>query len=94
MATETGKSKETELELPVFYITRESQQNRVSTGRKHSYAGVRNLADLDKIVEEDIIGPKGTIRGMKNRVRAGIANFENTAALYKVERKRGRGSNA
>ena len=70
---------------PEFYVTRESQENKAPTGRKQSYVGLRNLADLEKIKEEDIVSRKGTIRGIKNRVRAGLANFENPAALLQVQ---------
>ena len=68
-----------------FYVTRESQENKAPTARKQSYIGLRNLTDLEKIKEEDIISHKGTIRGIKNRVRAGLANFENPAALFQVQ---------
>ena len=67
-----------------FYVTRESQENKAPTARKESYVGLRNLVDLEKIKEEDIVSRKGTIRGIKNRVRAGLANFENPTALFQV----------
>ena len=68
-----------------FYVTRESQ-NTVSKkmAENLSYVGIRNLADLDRIDEENILSASGTIRGRKNRVRAGLANFENPKALEKV----------
>ena len=65
-----------------FFVTRESQESLGS--RKTSYAGLRDLSDLEKIKELDIVGPHGTIRGIKNRVRAGLATFENRGALVKV----------
>ncbi len=71
-------------EQPLFYVTRKSQETDAPKHRKLSYVGIRNLSDLEKIQEEDIIGPKGTIRGVKNRVRAGLANFENPSAIGKV----------
>ena len=62
---------------------------------------LRDLTDLEKIKEMDIVGPDGTIRGIKNRVRAGLATYENHGALVKVSKlyrarssllqKRGRG---
>lgn len=70
---------------PMFYVTRDSQKSKTPKERKQSYIGMRNLSDLEKITEEDIIGPKGTIRGIKNRVRAGLANFDNPVALRKVQ---------
>ena len=72
---------------PMFYVTRKSQVSREQRHKKLRYVGIRNLSDLDKIQEEDIIGPKGTIRGVKNRVRAGLANFQNPAALWKVSKR-------
>ncbi len=71
-------------EQPLFFVTRKSQETDAPKNRKLSYVGIRNLSDLEKIQEEDIIGPKGTIRGVRNRVRAGLANFENPKALRKV----------
>ena len=73
-----------------FYVTRESQK---ADSKKYgvenlSYVGMRNLSDLDKIDEQDIVSARGTIRGKKNRVRAGLANFENPKALEKVSSKR------
>jgi len=67
-----------------FYVTRESQRSKAPSSRKESYVGIRDLTDLDKIKETDIISHRGTIRGIKNRVRAGLANFENPAALQNV----------
>ncbi len=67
-----------------FYITRESQENLSEPTRKWSYAGHRDLSDLNKIQELDIVAPDGSIRGIKNRVRAGLANFENPVAIEKV----------
>ena len=71
----------------VFFVTRESQENSTASSRKerkHSYVGMRDLTDLERIEEEDIMGPTGTIRGRKNRVRAGLATFQNPDALKKV----------
>ncbi len=67
-----------------FFVTRESQEVSVRSSRKDSYAGLRDLSDLEKIKELDIVGPDGTIRGIKNRVRAGLATYENHGALVKV----------
>lgn len=69
-----------------FFVTRDSQD--ISSGnadsRNLSYVGMRDLSDLEKIDESDILSARGTIRGIKNRVRAGLANFENPKALEKV----------
>lgn len=69
-----------------FYITRDSQNagRRESDSKKLSYVGMRNLTDVDMIEEQDIVSARGTIRGKRNRVRAGLANFENPKVLEKV----------
>lgn len=69
-----------------FYITRDSQNAGIeeSDSKKLSYVGMRNLRDVDMIEEQDILSARGTIRGKRNRVRAGLANFENPKALEKV----------
>ena len=69
-----------------FYVTRESQNaaGKNTESSKLNYVGMRNLADLGKIEEQDIVSARGTIRGKKNRVRAGLVNFENPKALEKV----------
>lgn len=69
-----------------YYVTKESQEP-VSSARKESYAGMRDLTDTEKIEEKDIVAPDGSIRGVKNRVRAGLANFEDREALQLVSRK-------
>ena len=81
ISTTVGKQKHRN-----FYVTRESQNVRAqaSDSAKLSYVGMRNLTDLDHIDEQDIVSARGTIRGRKNRVRAGLANFENPKALEKV----------
>ena len=67
-----------------YFVTRESQRARETDSAKLSYVGMRNLSDLEHIDEQDIVSARGTIRGKKNRVRAGLANFENPKALEKV----------
>ena len=69
----------------LFYVTRESQEVAPEVQeRKLSYVGLRNLTDLEKIEERDIVGPDGTVMGVQNRVRAGVASFNNPTALRKV----------
>ena len=70
-----------------YFVTRESQEASDKFSRKESYAGLRDLTDLEKIKELDIVGPDGTLRGIKNRVRAGLATYENQGALVKVKLK-------
>lgn len=67
-------------------MTRDSQNagSKESDSQKLSYVGMRNLTDVDQIEERDIVSARGTIRGKRNRVRAGLANFENPKALEKV----------
>ncbi len=68
-----------------FYVTRESQEiDPKVQERKLSYVGLRNLTDLERIEERDIVGPDGAVVGVQNRVRAGVATFENPTALRKV----------
>lgn len=68
-----------------FYVTRESQEVLpAEQQRKLSYVGMRNLTDLQRVEEKDIVGPDGAVMGVQNRVRAGVANFENLTALRKV----------
>ena len=66
-----------------YFVTKESQEP-VMSARKESYAGLRDLTDTEKIEEKDIVASDGSIRGVKNRVRAGLANFENREALQLV----------
>ena len=83
MASEDGnQDRKTSEER--FFVTRESQQSQASDSRKLSYVGMRDLSDITSIQELDIMGPDGGIRGIKNRVRAGLANFENPRALENV----------
>lgn len=76
---------ETTAPLERFYVTRESQEVAPEVReRKLNYVGLRNLTDLERIEERDIVGPDGAVVGVKNRVRAGVANFENPTALTQV----------
>ena len=79
-----AQSKSTEDKDRRYFVTRESQENLTSS-KKESYAGLRDLTDLEKIEELDIMGPDGVLRGIRNRVRAGRATFENRGALVKVK---------
>lgn len=76
-------SSPSELEGARYYVTKESQ-NASEPSRKESYTGMRNLSDMDKIEEKDIVAPDGSVLGVKNRVRAGLANFEDREALLMV----------
>lgn len=67
-----------------FYVTRESQEDLSEPSKKLSYVGMRNLSELDKIQEQDIMAPDGSVMGVKNRVRAGLAHFENPEAIRKA----------
>ena len=69
-----------------FYVTKESQEDQSEPNRKYSYVGMRDLTELDKIEEQDIVAPDGSVLGVKNRVRAGLAHFENADALEKASR--------
>lgn len=71
-------------EKRAFFVTRESQIDHKSKDKKLSYVGMRDFSQVDKIEEEDILGPGGELRGIKNRVRAGLANFQDVDALTRV----------
>ena len=86
MAGKAGSNARKQL----FYVTRESQNAgfvHELDSAKLSYVGMRNLSDMQLIDEQDIVSARGTIRGKKNRVRAGLANFENPKALEKVRQR-------
>ena len=63
---------------------RESLRDHSARDKKLSYVGIRDISQVDKIEEEDIVGANGELRGIKNRVRAGLANFEDVGALERV----------
>ncbi|XP_071086798.1 glutaredoxin domain-containing cysteine-rich protein CG31559-like isoform X2 [Haliotis cracherodii] len=52
---------------------------RLTNGRKLDsdpiFAGRRNVRDPSTLQERQIVSPRGTVRGYRNRVRAGIATF-------------------
>lgn len=54
-----------------------------STGSS-SYMGIRDLKDPATIKEEDIVLSDGSVIGVKNRVKAGMATFQNAKALERV----------
>jgi hypothetical protein len=43
--------------------------------RANTYAGRRDVSDPSTLQEKQIVSSRGTVRGFKNRVRAGIATF-------------------
>ena len=66
-----------------FFVTKDSQElsNTLSSSE---YAGVRDLSDPERLGEENITGEDGAVVGVKNRVRAGLATFENPDTLKRV----------
>jgi hypothetical protein len=48
------------------------------------YIGIRDLTNPDQINEEDIVSEDGVVLGVKNRVRAGLATFQNPQVLQRV----------
>lgn len=52
--------------------TSEAQANVV---RSNTYAGRRDVSDPSTLQEKQIVSSRGTVRGFRNRVRAGIATF-------------------
>ena len=49
-----------------------------------TFAGSRDVKDPDTLRDKKIVSAKGTIRGVKNRVRAGIATFLENQDIAKV----------
>lgn len=68
----------------IFYVTKDSQKDLQAATKRQNYAGLRDLRDVGSIQEEDIVGKSGDVMGMKNRVRAGLAHFENPDAIIRV----------
>lgn len=50
-------------------------QCEASVVRTDTYAGRRDVSDPSSVQEKQIVSSRGTVRGFKNRVRAGIATF-------------------
>ncbi|KAK3100594.1 hypothetical protein FSP39_022300 [Pinctada imbricata] len=55
-------------------ISSHSMRNENLCGEE-TYAGRRDVSDPSSVLESQIVSSKGTVRGFKNRVRAGIATF-------------------
>lgn len=54
------------------------------------YVGRRDLSVPGKIQEKNILSKFGTVRGVRNRVRAGIANFSGVSTqVKKIVSRRG-----
>lgn len=64
--------------------SRAASESHSARDKNLSYVGIRDISQVDKIDEEDIVGANGELRGIKNRVRAGLANFEDVGALERV----------
>ena len=66
-----------------FFVTKDSQELS-DTLSSREYVGMRDLSDLERLGEETITAEDGAIVGVKNRVRAGLATFENPDMLKRV----------
>lgn len=72
-----------ELAEQLRYLSVDSDSpNKVSSGcceatvvKANTYAGRRDVSDPSTLQEKQIVSSRGTVRGFKNRVRAGIATF-------------------
>ena len=84
MATSHERTNGSSPRDAVFYVTEDSQKGLQQRSKKLSYAGLRDLRQVGSIQEEDIVGESGELLGMKNRVRAGLAHFENPDAIMRV----------
>ena len=72
-------------------LDRESLVSESQTSISSGYhAGVPEPAEGDKANGTVIIGPHGTVRGVRNRVRAGLASFESLNGLHAVSVGRAR----
>ena len=49
--------------------------DRIDLDSDSVFAGRRDVSNPDSIREKQIVSSRGSIRGMKNRVRAGLATF-------------------
>ncbi|CAH1777555.1 unnamed protein product [Owenia fusiformis] len=62
-----------------FYVSEESFRNaKENLGESKWFVGRRDVSDVKTLDESRIVSSKGTVRGFKNRVRAGIATFLTT----------------
>jgi len=59
-----------------FYLADENvQENGENDSVEKTFAGRRNVLDPASLQEKEILSRKGSVRGFKNRVRAGITTF-------------------
>ena len=66
-----------------FYVTRESQED---LNEPSNSVGLLDLSMRNKIQELDIVAKDGSVMGIRNRVRAESAHFENPEAVNKVKK--------
>lgn len=60
----------------VFYMNMKPCNGvSLSSGEEPTFAGCRDMKDPRSLHEKQIVSAKGTVRGFKNRVRAGIVTF-------------------
>ena len=62
-------------------------ESQASISSEYYYAGMPEHAEANGT---EIVGPHGTVRGVRNRVRAGLANFESLSGLRAVSVGRAR----
>ena len=62
--------------VKLFHMNGFSQEGHIAMDEINcTFVGSRNVLDADTLREHKIVSSKGTVRGFKNRVRAGIATF-------------------
>ncbi len=62
--------------VKIFHMNGFSQEGHVALDDAScTFVGSRNMMETDTLREHKIVSSKGTVRGFKNRVRAGIATF-------------------
>lgn len=67
----------------LFFVTKDAQELSGDLSSRE-YAGTRDLSDLERLREENITAKDGAVVGVRNRVRAGMATFDNLDMLKRV----------
>ena len=68
--------------VKLFHMNGFSQEGHIAMDEINcTFVGSRNVLDADTLREHKIVSNKGTVRGFKNRVRAGITTFNDQEQL-------------
>ena len=63
------------IDIEHFYVNEQLNRRKTEVNKHSCFVGSRDEKNPDSLRETKIISSKGTVRGFKNRVRAGIATF-------------------